>query len=242
LRDYGSDGQLGVEPTPELFIRHLVETFREVRRVLHDDGTLWVNIGDSYARAPGKGRSGNGKEAVYVGSREATLQMAHPVPFGLKPKDLIGIPWMLAFSLRADGWYLRSDIIWNKPNAKPDGVKDRPTAAHEHLFLLSKNERYYYNAKAIQEPTTDGKRHRNCRNVWVMNTGAYQGAHLATFPVELPSRCVRAASRVDDVVLDPFAGSGTTLAVAKSLGRHYIGIELNRKYKPLIDARLCSNT
>lgn len=158
LRDYGVDGQIGLEETPEEYIHRLVGVFREVRRVLRADGTLWVNIADSYAGS-GKGRNADGTHRT--GGKQGTnkgtvLGVLHKTQNGpdLKPKDLIGIPWMLAFALRADGWYLRSENIWHKPNPMPESVKDRPTKAHEQVFLLSKNESYYYNADAIREPNT----------------------------------------------------------------------------------------
>jgi site-specific DNA-methyltransferase (adenine-specific)/site-specific DNA-methyltransferase (cytosine-N4-specific) len=238
MRDYASKEQLGQESTPDLYVQHLVEIFREVKRSLRADGTLWVNIGDSYVRPPGKGCSGTGKESRYFGSRDATLQMVRPIPIGLKNKDIVGIPWRLALALQADGWWWRSNLVWEKPNAKPEGVKDRCSVAHESLFMFTKSERYYFDANAIREPTTDGKGQRLPRSVWTIPSRPYKGAHFAPFPPELPERCIRAASKKNDLVLDPFAGSGTTLAVAKQLGRHYLGIELNESYRPLIDARL----
>lgn len=238
-RNYeNAKAQLGLELTPKEYVDNLVRIFHEVRRVLTDDGTLWVNIGDSYVRDPRKGCSGNGKESAYLGSCRATRQTTHPIPSGLKPKDLVGIPWMLAFALRDDGWYLRNDGIWNKPNAKPDGVKDRLTTSHEYVFLLAKSERYYYNAKAIAEPTVCGTKRRNCRSVWNFNTTPYAGKHYASFPQGIPERCILAGSQIGDTVLDPFAGSGTTLSAAERLGRGYIGIELNEKYKSLMQERL----
>lgn len=278
LRDYGVEGQLGLEKTPDAYVERLVGIFAEVRRVLRTDGTCWVNLGDSYARDARKGQhkpGDSGKQAgVYDrGSGRASATMDFTTS-GFKPKDLIGIPWMVAFSLRKEGWYLRSDIVWAKPNVMPESVTDRPTKAHEYVFLLSKSERYFYDADAIREPHTmkpqrrispieERPKHggrqahteagyrtraalgfdghplgRNARTVWSINTKAYKGAHFAVFPEELPRRCISAGSRPGDVVLDPFAGSGTTGAVAKQLGREFIGIELNADYVALAEARL----
>jgi len=148
LRDYGHEGQIGLEETPEAFVAKMVEVFREVKRVLRDDGTLWLNLGDSYSGS-GKGPAGN------LGAKHNERHLEHKhsaiVPEGLKPKDLIGIPWMVAFALRADGWYLRQDIIWHKPNPMPESVTDRCTKAHEYVFLLSKSARYFYDAQAVAE-------------------------------------------------------------------------------------------
>ena len=154
LRDYGHDGQIGLEATPDEFIAKLVAVFREVRRVLRDDGTLWVNIGDSYARAGGtdKNISSTGKVGSTLRTLEQLPNRKQIPPNGLKEKDLIGIPWMLAFALRADGWYLRNDIIWAKPNPMPESVTDRCTKSHEYIFLLSKSQKYYFDAGAIAEP------------------------------------------------------------------------------------------
>lgn len=269
LRDYGVEDQLGLEKTPGEYVAKMVEIFREVKRVLRNNGTLWLILGDSYS-----------------GSRT-----------GLKPKDLIGIPWMVAFALQSDGWYLRSDIIWAKPNPMPESITDRPTRSHEYIFLLTKSPKYYYNAQAIKEPSknpqddvprlesqkTENKsnptskqnglrprksdkqrghspRHagfndrwnlmtkeeqgalmRNKRDVWAVATKPYGGAHFAVFPPALIIPCILAGSQTGDCVLDPFAGSGTTLEVAKRLGRDYIGIELNSKYvRDLIEPRLAN--
>lgn len=355
LRDYGVDGQLGLEPTPELFVAHMVEVFREVRRVLRPDGALWLNIGDSYA---GSGRGGNptaesstleGSLASQEASRPArtrgsklpagfheSVRLAGgigrawvPPPAALKPKDLVGIPWRLAFALQADGWWLRQDIIWSKPNPMPESVRDRCTKAHEYLFLLSKSEGpniwrakdtrewsyapdlkervvidgkdarrwrgfdYYYDADAIQEPAggwngsefhdgknaavhpdvgmrrsgnkdrkpasargvpvdTGGKSNgavagsvprvgdsRNKRSVWHIPTAPYPEAHFATFPEKLVEPCILAGCPEGGVVLDPFVGSGTTLAVAKRLGRRAVGIDLNEEYLEMAKRR-CS--
>jgi DNA modification methylase len=265
LRDYGEDGQLGLERTPEEYVANLVAVFREVHRVLRDDGTLWLNLGDSYNTA---GRVGHGTRQGYKqGTNRASATGAdhcRPSVDGLKEKDLIGIPWMVAFALRADGWYLRSDTIWSKPNPMPESVTDRPTKAHEYVFLMSKSQQYYYDAEAIKEPcvgqnahdTTgpgyhapgqspntgsrggNGTKTRNRRSVWTVATQPYKGAHFATFPEKLIEPCVLAGCPTNGTVLDPFAGSGTTGAVAKRLGRGFIGIELNPDYIGLCEERI----
>lgn len=268
LRDYGTAGQIGLEQTPEEYVEKLVMVFREVRRTLRDDGTLWLNIGDSYAA-----------------DRKAT---------GCKPKDLIGIPWLLAFALRTDGWYLRQDIIWQKPNCMPESVRDRCTKSHEYIFLLSKRPKYYFNAEAISEPIADAsiKRYmqsidaqtgsdrqpgktngnmkavlprfggskygddtreefrtksgaeyipslkRNKRDVWTIGTGGFNGAHFAVFPEKLVEPCILAGCPVGGTVLDPFAGSGTTGVVAKKLGRKFVGVEINPEYREMAIARI----
>jgi DNA modification methylase len=353
LRDYGVEGQVGLEDTPDLYVAKLVAVFRELRRVLRKDGTLWLNLGDSYsgsgpsgasyqskttlARAQGDGTDGNFRVSKTLAERGLTYAEKKPVPYpGTKPKDLLGIPWMVAFALRADGWYLRSDIIWSKPNPMPESVIDRPTSAYEHVFLLAKSRTYYYDAEAIREPHiyggaresssgawvqdaagrpgADGAQHlyghpagRNKRNVWEIATQPYPEAHFATFPEKLVEPMVLAGTspqccgecgapweRVVDVgyenpgnrttngprstdrrhetagferrlerrarttgrqatcdhkddtgkcvVLDPFAGSGTTLKVAMALGREAIGIELNPEYVALAERRLANVT
>jgi DNA modification methylase len=253
LRDYGHAGQLGLEPTPDEYVASMVEVFRGVRRVLADDGTLWLNLGDSYAAG------------------------ASP---GLKPKDLVGIPWLVAFALRADGWYLRSDIIWSKLNIMPESVIDRPTKAHEYVFLLAKSERYFYDADAIREPhkasslarykyglkaTQDpnaikgslrantvsagvgncdrmgdfiNAAGRNARSVWTIASEPCAEAHFATFPQALARRCILAGSPKGGTVLDPFNGAGTTGVVAVKHERRYVGIELNPEYVAMSSARL----
>lgn len=276
LRDYHVLGQLGLEPTPEEYVTNLVDVFREVRRVLKPDGTLWLNLGDSYAGS-GKGRNADGTRTDFSGLSGASggcidgVQPIYKNIAGLKPKDLVGIPWRVAFALQADGWYLRSDIIWHKPNSMPESVTDRPTKAHEYLFLLSKRERYYYDAEAIAEPMNfperrynpdtaqqkcskvgtrlqgglhDGRERygnpdigRNKRSVWTIATQPYLGAHFATFPEALVEPCILAGCPVGGLVLDPFAGSGTTIAVAQRLWRCGVGIELNADYVALAEAR-----
>ena len=244
LRDYGNDGQLGLESTPDEYVASMVAVFAEVWRVLADDGTLWLNLGDSYS--------------------PAKLDSA-----GLKHKDLVGIPWRLAFALQADGWYLRQDIIWQKPNPMPESVRDRCTKSHEYLFLLTKSARYYFDNKAIKkEPSanlgttnirfggnkygdSDDPKHatksgntyvdsgtRNKRSVWTINTKPFKGAHFAVMPEALVEPCVLAGSKVGDLVLDPFAGSGTVGVVALRNGRDFVGVELNPDYAQLADDRI----
>ena len=266
LRDYGVDGQLGLEPTPDEFVSALVAVFREVWRVLRDDGTLWLNLGDSYARSPAKGGSGpGGKNREWYGDNYGQARGAE-IPDGLKQKDLIGIPWRVAFALQADGWYLRQDIIWHKPNPMPESVRDRCTKAHEYVFLLSKSPRYYFDSAAIKEPAVkgaagstfnsgktathqmgrssekerieDGKRNR--RSVWNVATKPYAGAHFATFPPDLIEPCILAGCPEGGVALDPFGGSGTTAGVALKHGRNAILCELNAEYADLIPNRIAN--
>ena len=266
LRDYGIGGQLGLEPTPELFVEAMVAVFREVKRVLRKDGTVWLNLGDSYATGAGSvgDRPGGGRQGDnWKGAMTSPNRM--PLP-GLKPKDLVGVPWRVAFALQADGWYLRSDIVWAKPNPMPESVTDRPTKAHEYVFLLSKSPRYYYDADAVREapaesvvaraaymvggtkrdprPTDHGSPDmgtrksfadyassgRNLRSVWNIATEPYPGAHFATFPRALVEPCIKAGSPSGGVVLDPFAGSGTTGLVAQSLSRRAVLIDLSADY------------
>ncbi|HGK5869931.1 TPA: site-specific DNA-methyltransferase [Pseudomonas aeruginosa] len=233
LRDYGIDGQIGAETTVDEYIADLVRLFREVRRTLADDGTLWLNIGDSYTSG---GRTWRDADAKNKGR---AMDYRAPTPEGLKPKDLIGVPWRLAFALQADGWYLRTDIIWNKPNCQPESVKDRPTRAHEYVFLFSKSEKYYYDWQAIMEPAADPKQKaKNRRTVWNINTEPYPGSHFAVYPRALVRLCVAAGSRENGRVLDPFFGSGTTGVVCNELGRQCVGIELNAEYAELARERL----
>ena len=235
LRNYGDEGkQIGLEDTPEEYINNLVNIFRSVRNCLSDDGTLWVNIGDSYYNyRPGKGQA-LVKQTVSATKQDLPDKCARRGNKleGLKEKDLIGIPWMLAFALRADGWYLRQDIIWNKPNPMPESVRDRCTKSHEYIFLLSKNQNYYFDVDVIKEPT------RRKRSVWNINKKPYKGSHFAVFPPELITPCILAGSEKNDIVLDPFMGSGTTAMVARDLGRHYIGCELHEEYNDLIQQRV----
>lgn len=235
LRDYGIDGQIGLEQTLPQFINRLVAIFREVYRVLKSDGTFWLNIGDGYT-------SGNrGWRAPDKKNRARAMSVRPDTPDGLKPKDLLGIPWRLAFALQQDGWYLRSDIVWNKPNAMPESVKDRPTRSHEYIFMFSKSERYYYDHEAIKESTDDGHGTRNKRSVWDVNTEPFKEAHFATFPPKLIEPCILAGSRLSDYVLDPFFGSGTVGVVCKQLKRNYIGVELHPDYISLAARRLISS-
>ena len=270
LRNYGDeDKQIGLEQTPEEYIEEMVNVFRLVRDNLTDDGTLWLNIGDSYYNyRPGKGQALN-KQSVSNTKQDLPNKCARRGNKleGLKEKDLIGIPWMLAFALRADGWYLRQDIIWHKPNPMPESVRDRCTKSHEYIFLLSKNKKYYYDNESIKEPAKDwgtrdrsnGKYHKegtglnphtgltksypkkNKRSVWSITKKPYKGAHFATFPEDLIIPCIKAGSQKGDIILDPFMGSGTTAVVARDLGRHYIGCELHEEYSKLIDERVPTN-
>ena len=340
LRDYGHAGQIGLEETPEFYVARMVEVFREVRRVLRDDGTCWVNLGDSYANDC-FGCGGAGKQDTNKGTGHSLTEEERyrGIPRGLKRKDLVGIPWRVAFALQADGWWLRQDIIWHKPNPMPESVRDRCTKAHEYVFLLTKSERYFYDAEAVSEAVAsvrgpgnkkplkgveeDGEKHRtraglhksaerwreqglpesrNRRSVWTVTTKPYSGAHFAVMPPDLVEPCIKAGcpeqccpacgkgwervvekkmpplrkvasagpvgghgllggNRFDDpirtttigwqpacdcadsgnipgTVLDPFAGSGTTLAVAAELGRNAIGCELNPEYIELAERRI----
>jgi DNA modification methylase len=263
LRSYGGgDAEIGKEKTPDEFVAALVAVFHEVKRVLRSDGTLWLNIGDSYASGGRKSRDSDGKlEQRGMDARPAD-------PKGIKAKDLIGIPWMLAFALRADGWYLRQEVVWAKPNPMPESVTDRCTKSHESIFLLAKSEKYYCDMGAIQEPETmkpqqrltslkdnplnkvhdrpiyrqaegsTGGGMRNKRSVWTVATTPYKGSHFATFPTALIEPCILAGAPAGGVVLDPFFGSGTTGQVAQNLGRKFIGCELNQAYKDLQDERI----
>ena len=235
MRNYGDeDNQIGLESTPEEYVNKLVEVFREVRNCLTDDGTLWVNMGDSYYNyRPGKGQA-LVKQTVSASKQDLpdNCPRRGNKLEGIKEKDLIGIPWMVAFALRADGWYLRQDIIWNKPNPMPESVRDRCTKSHEYIFLLSKNQNYYFNVDAIKEPT------RRKRSVWNVTKKPYKDAHFAVYPPELIIPCILAGSEENDIILDPFIGSGTTGMVAKSLGRYYLGCELHEDYGHLINKRI----
>lgn len=283
LRNYGHDGQIGLESTPEAYVARMVEVFREVRRVLRDDGTLWLNLGDTYANTPvGKFNGGGFKDgSALTGGRDlsgvATSGSVNKwKASGLKQKDLVGIPWRVAFALQADGWWLRQDIIWHKPNPMPESVRDRCTKAHEYVFLLTKSERYFYDAGAVSEIASEssgwakqrnngfntwqynatpervaatGQRAsdtqgfgkvgtRNRRSVWSITTKPYGGAHFAVMPPDLVEPCIKAGCPEGGTVLDPFAGSGTTLAVAAELGRNAIGCELNPSYVELAQQRI----
>lgn len=229
LRDYAVEGQVGVaEPLPA-FIKSLVAIFDEVWRVLTDDGTVWVNIGDSYT-------SGNrGWRAPDKKNPARAMGVRPPNPEGTKDKELIGVPWRYALAMQAAGWWVRSDIVWYKPNCQPESVRDRPTRSYEHVFLFTKSERYKYNLTAVEGPN-----HRRLRDVWEINTTGFPGAHFATFPPELVRRCIAIGSDPGQYVLDPFFGSGTTGAVARETRRPFIGCELNRDFLDLIQQRLLS--
>jgi len=231
LRDYGIPHQIGAEMELPEYLAKLTAVFREVRRVLTDDGTLWLNIGDAYTSG---GRTWRAEDRR---NQARAMNYRAPTPEGLKPKDLVGIPWRLAFALQADGWYLRSDIIWYKPNCQPESVKDRPTSAHEYLFLFSRAERYHYDHEAVRE-RADGGGLRNRRSVWAVNTEAFPEAHFATFPPALIEPCILAGSEPDDLVLDPFFGSGTVGVLCTKLHRRFLGIELNEDYAALAKQRL----
>lgn len=287
LRDYGADGQIGLEPTPDEYVAKLVEVFREVKRCLAKDGTLWLNLGDSYAGSgrgiwniPDEEKKRKGVKESYrpsvkptagfhaaVAERAIDRKWVKP-PVGYKQKDLIGIPWMVAFALRADGWYLRQDIIWAKPNPMPHPNTDRCVSSHEHIFLLSKSKKYYFDHKAIREPAVGGNASngfvrpervkfgetgddtpyvaaedglRNARDVWMINVRPFKEAHFATFPPEIPTRCIKAGSRIGDLVLDPFGGAGTTAVAATALGRRSILCELNPDYVEIAEVRLAQS-
>lgn len=274
LRDYGNDEQIGLEKTPDEYVAKMVQVFSEVKRVLKNDGTLWLNLGDSYSSG-GRGSYSNSEQLK--GSKQATNrawnhdinfnQTPRPLmPDGLKPKDLIGIPWLVAFALRSDGWYLRQDIIWHKPNPMPESVTDRCTKSHEYIFLLSKSQTYFYDYNAVLEeasgrscgnrtykydgvPGMETKQgilsiadkewdNRNKRSVWTVNTKPFKESHFATFPEKLIEPCIKAGCPEGGVVLDPFMGAGTTALVAKKLNRNYIGIELNPDYIKIAEKRI----
>lgn len=239
-------GQLGLEVDPRDYIDHLSAILEKCCEKLKPDGTMWVNIGDTYAANRPKrcSQTLHGGEIVYDDIRYNGISMV--VPEGMKPKDVIGIPWMLAFRLRDSGMYLRMDIIWSKPNPVPESVKDRPTKAHEYIFLLSKSREYYYDHEAIKEPTKSVKQKiiaaggnindevteemRNRRSVWEIAVQCSKEEHYAMYPEELVELCVRAGTKEGDTVLDPFSGSGTTGIVSLALGRNYIGIDLNPEH------------
>jgi site-specific DNA-methyltransferase (adenine-specific) len=273
LRDYGVAGQFGLEPTPDEYVEKMVGVFQRVWRVLRDDGTVWLNLGDSYA-ATTKGSGGTAKGTIAGGAGQGTnagsfysTVKTDLMQCGLKPKDLIGIPWRVALALQADGWYLRQDIIWHKPNPMPESVTDRCTKAHEYVFLLSKQARYWYDAEAVKETaetmphapgwtTSMGDRNdrqvdneandrmwaqdgkRNRRSVWTITTKPFAEAHFATFPPELAKTCILAGCPEGGTVLDPFSGAGTTAIVALKYGRKCIGIELSPDYQDIAVKRI----
>jgi len=276
LRDYGNEDQLGLESTPKLYVENMVAVFREVRRVLADDGVCWLNLGDSY-KPSGNGSTKKGLNERYFGREfasdkqgadESHLERTQFKAEGLKPKDLVGIPWRVAFALQADGWWLRQDIIWHKPNPMPESVTDRCTKAHEYLFMLTKSSRYFFDNEAIKEPVkqdwgtrnrTNGKYHNegsgltphsgleksyekaNKRSVWSITTKPFKGAHFAVMPEALCEPPILASSRPGDLVLDPFTGSGTVAVVALRHGRNFIGTELNPEYAEIAEHRICGD-
>ncbi len=232
LRDYGIPNQVGAEFELLSYIENLRKIFIEVRRVLTVDGTFWLNIGDSYT-------SGNrGWRATDKKNPAREMNYRPPTPEGLKSKDLIGVPWRVAFALQADGWYLRSDIIWHKPNCQPESVKDRPTRSHEYFFMFSKSEKYFYDHEAAKEPSNSNGKLRNRRTVWSINTEGFPAAHFATFPPALIEPVIKVGSQKGDRVLDPFFGSGTVGQVCLNLERRFTGIELNEEYVSLARKRL----
>ena len=279
LRDYGVDGQLGIETTFGTYVSTMADVFDEVHRVLRDDGTLWLNLGDCYAgswgaqsrgsETPGTLDGGSMLSARQIQAHPKTTLTGSAMRFpGLKPKDLVGIPWRVAFALQARGWWLRSDIIWSKPNPMPESVTDRCTKSHEYIFMLTKSERYFYDADAIREAHEAERRDkwdrreqghdfkvdghncvrmgnnpsgRNKRSVWSIATTPYAEAHFATFPPELPEICIKAGCPKGGTVLDPFSGAGTTCLVADRLQRHAIGIELNPEYAAMAQRRIDSD-
>jgi DNA modification methylase len=275
LRDYGHDGQIGLEPTPDEFVAALVAVFREVKRVLRDDGTLWLNLGDSYASyrdgkaTPDTTRGDSTGTLVPKGSAKNRMSSSF-AGTGVKHKDIIGIPWRVAFALQQDGWYLRQDIIWHKPNPMPESVRDRCTKAHEYIFLLSKSDRYFFDHEAIKETAltkpvarnkkaegyqadyakgdrfSEGERvfgadgKRNKRSVWSVSLKPYKGAHFATYPPDLIEPCILAGAPIGGTVLDPFGGSGTTAGVALKHGRNAILCELNPEYAAIMPSRIAA--
>jgi len=224
VRDYGVKNQIGAEPDLMDYVNDLVMVFREVRRILTPDGIFWLNIGNTYSSGGRKWRDSDDK------NKGRAMSYRPPTPEGLKKKDLIGVAWLLALACQKDGWYLRNDIIWYKPNCQPESVKDRFTVAHEYLFLFSKSEKYYFDQEAIKQQTTNGNGLKNRRTVWSINTEPCPEAHFAVFPRELIRPCIMAGSRPNDIIFDPFYGAGTTGIVAKELNRKCIGIELNPEF------------
>lgn len=231
LRDYDIEGQIGLEPSLHDYLSRLVVVFEQVRRVMRDDGTMWLNIGDSYTSGGRTWRAPDKKNPARA------VNVRPPTPEGLKEKDLIGVPWRLALALQASGWYLRADVIWHKPNCQPESVKDRPTRCHEYLFLFSKEADYYYDTRAVRGPND-----RNLRTVWEIPTRPYPQAHSATFPPELVRQCLLLTSREGDLVLDPFVGSGTTAEIALKSARRFVGVELNPQYVDIAKARFLASS
>lgn len=266
LRQYtDSELEIGREPTPGGYVEDLSKVFRECRRILADDGTFWLNLGDTYS-TPNLWDGGDGSE------NSIGLHGHVQKPNGRKrpdrpAKNLLGIPWRVAFALQDDGWILRSDIIWGKTNPMPESVKDRPSKSYEHIFLFSKTEKYYYDYQSVRqrqsEKTIEDLAHRhtfgnksayggvredlgrdrreyvasdgrrNLRDVWMLPTRPYAGAHFAAFPADIPLTCIQAGCKPGGVTLDPFNGSGTTGLAAAMLGRRYVGVDLNEQYLEL---------
>lgn len=232
MRDYGHGNQIGAEDTINQYVENLVRCFSEVKRVLREDGTFWLNIGNTYT-------SGNrGWRAPDAKNKGRAMSYRPETPEGLKPKDLIGEAWMVAMALQQDGWFLRSDIIWYKPNCQPESVKDRVTVSHEYLFMLTKSEKYYFNQVGIKEPTSDGKGAKNKRTVWSINTEPCKEAHFAVFPRDLVRPCIIGGSPEGGLVLDPFFGSGTVGVVAIETGRKCVGIEAKVEYVDIAKNRI----
>ncbi len=233
LRDYEIEDQIGRDDNLDAYLSAIVAVFEQIGRVLRDDGTVWLNVGDSYTSGNRRYRAPDRK------NRARAMQVRPLTPEGLKPKDLIGVPWRLAFALQESGWWLRSEVIWHKPNAHPESVKDRPTKAHETLFLLSKRKDYYYDKEAVKGP-----RNRRLRTVWeiptepVKRTNGGADDHPAMMPMSLAQRCVSITSKRDSVVLDPYAGAGTTLLAARDLERQWVGVEIKPAFVDLIERRM----
>jgi len=261
LRDYGISEQIGLEKTPDEYAGIMISVFDSIKRVMKSDGTLWLNLGDSYT--PQSTHKCLGNRGGNYNQLARDVKDKHHIQTYGKPKDLVGIPWRVAFALQAAGWYLRSDIIWHKPNPMPESVTDRPTRAHEYIFLMSKAEKYYYDSDSIREIEVCGRKRgpalhpdtkstngnsglcrresdgtRNKRSVWTVSTKPYRGAHFAVFPSELIEPCILAGTREGDIVIDPFSGSGTVGHVCKKFKRRYIGIELNKEYLELSPDRI----
>ena len=231
LRNYDNDDQLGQESSPEIFVSNLAKLFSKIKRVLKDDGTVWVNIGDTFFGAKGGHYDKNSITNSTTGNEYRQKRAAPPKHAYLKDGDLSGVPWMFAVEMQKQGWYLKQDIIWHKPNPMPEAVNNRCVKSHEYIFLFTKKKQYYFDADAIK--IKDVRR----SSVWTFNTAFLKEAHFAVFPTELPSLCIKAGSREGDIVLDPFLGSGTTALVAQKLGRKWIGIELNPDYIEIIKRR-----
>ena len=234
LRDYGVENQIGSENNIQDYFKDLVDIFHEIKRILRDDGVFWLNIGDSYTSGNRTWRDSDTK------NQARGMSYRPPTPDGLKPKDLIGVPWRLALELQKDGWYLRSDIIWNKPNCQPESVKDRPTRSHEYVFLMTKSEKYYFDNESIQVDGSNGIK-KNRRTVWDINTVPFNGAHFAVFPPELVKICLLSGTKQGQIVIDPFFGSGTVGQVCTLFERKCIGIEIKPDYLGLIKGRLEGN-